>query len=373
VIDVATGRELRTLEDHESSVFRGAFSMDGHTLSTATAEWFVYLWDLTTGKRLRKFSVWEEPERMPPGLTSKSSWSYGFALAPDGRLLAIGQQGGKVLLVETTTGKIIRRLTWSDRGVPALAFSADGRTLAGGGWVGPSILLWEVAMGRERHRLARHQGRIFSLTFSGDGKTLVSGGEDTTALVWDLTGRLDGREPPRDRLSAGELDACWTDLAAADAAVGYRAIRHLAAAPAQAVPYLGKLLSPVQPMDQGRLERLIADLGSDQFAAREKATKELEAAGELAEPLLQKALEAKPDLEMRRRVERLLEKLKRDEWEPSLDRLRTLRALEVLERIGTSEAKQVLRGLAQGAPEARLTRDAQAALQRLARRPAPEP
>jgi hypothetical protein len=190
---------------------------------------------------------------MPPGLLSKSSWSYGFTLAPDGRLLAIGQQVGKVLLVETATGKVNRRWTWSGRGVPALAFSADGRTLAGSDWVGPSILLWEVATGRERHRLTRHQGRIFSLTFSGNGKTLVSGGEDTTSLVWDLTGRLDGREPPRDRLSAGELDACWTDLAAADAAVGYRAIQHLAAAPAQAVPYIGKLLSPVRPVEKDPL------------------------------------------------------------------------------------------------------------------------
>jgi WD40 repeat protein len=43
VIDVPTGKELRTLEDHESSVFWGAFSTDGRTLFTATAEWIVHL------------------------------------------------------------------------------------------------------------------------------------------------------------------------------------------------------------------------------------------------------------------------------------------------------------------------------------------
>jgi hypothetical protein len=44
----------------------------------------------------------------------------------------------------------------------------------------------------------------------------------------------------------------------------------------------------------------------------------------------------------------------------------------VLERIGTPSACQMLEGLAKGAPEARLTRDARASLDRLAKRPAPK-
>jgi len=47
--------------------------------------------------------------------------------------------------------------------------------------------------------------------------------------------------------------------------------------------------------------------------------------------------------------------------------LLTLRGLEVLEHIATPEAKQVLQKLAAGAPDARLTREAKAALQRLER------
>jgi hypothetical protein len=55
------------------------------------------------------------------------------------------------------------------------------------------------------------------------------------------------------------------------------------------------------------------------------------------------------------------------------DRLRELRALEVLERLGTPEARQVLKALADGAPAARLTREARSALDRLARQPATAP
>jgi hypothetical protein len=63
---------------------------------------------------------------------------------------------------------------------------------------------------------------------------------------------------------------------------------------------------------------------------------------------------------------KLLEKL--DQWILSGDTLRTWRALEVLEQVGTPEARQVLEKLAQGAPGTRPTEEARAALQRLARR-----
>ena len=95
----------------------------------------------------------------------------------------------------------------------------------------------------------------------------------------------------------------------------------------------------------------------------------LERLGEDAESSLRRALADKPSLESRRRVERLLERLV---IAPVNDpaRLRELRAVEVLEHINTVEARRVLAALAKGTPEARLTREAQASLDRLAKRPA---
>src|SRR5579883_2555091 len=107
------------------------------------------------------------------------------------------------------------------------------------------------------------------------------------------------------------------------------------------------------PADEKRLQQWIADLDSDQFAVREKATSELEKLGAAAVGTMQKALEAKPALETRRRLEQLIDKQEREEWPASGERLRIWRALEVLERIGTPEAREVLTTLANGAPGAR--------------------
>ena len=70
--------------------------------------------------------------------------------------------------------------------------------------------------------------------------------------------------------------------------------------------------------------------------------------------------------EAARRLDALLTQAANVEPSPAL--LRGLRAIAVLEQIGTPEAKQLLLNLAAGAPEARLTREAKAALGRLVRR-----
>jgi hypothetical protein len=92
---------------------------------------------------------------------------------------------------------------------------------------------------------------------------------------------------------------------------------------------------------------------------------------EIALPGLREVLKGKPSPEVRRRVEMLVVRL--EQLVPPGPRLRALGALEVLEAIGTPEARKVLEGLAQGAPEARLTQEAKASLLRLDHRIATNP
>jgi hypothetical protein len=189
-------------------------------------------------------------------------------------------------------------------------------------------------------------------------------------LTWDalnLTGGASAAGEPSDK----ELDALWADLAGGDATRAYRAIRALVAAPEQSIPFLRRHVRPAATPDPKHLARLIADLDADAFAVREEATRALEDLGPPARPALRRALEARPSAEVRQRIERLLERPEGSALPAG--ELGTWRALEVLEHIGTAEARRVLEKLAAGDAGARPTEGAKAALQRLAKREAGKP
>jgi hypothetical protein len=131
------------------------------------------------------------------------------------------------------------------------------------------------------------------------------------------------------------------------------------------VAWIKGQLKPVAPLDPKRMDELIGQLDHEQFKVRQKATTELLHLGERLVPALDKALAGNPALETSLRVQDLRKRL------TSLvikgQRLQAFRAVEVLERIGTPPAREVLQGLADGAPGALVTAQARAALERLAR------
>jgi hypothetical protein len=140
-------------------------------------------------------------------------------------------------------------------------------------------------------------------------------------------------------------------------------MRKLMTAPSETVAHLRQHIQPVPGPDAKRLTSLIADLDSETFVTRDMGMKELTKIGDLAGPALREALEKSPSAEVRRRIEQLLGKL--ENIGASGERLRQARAVEVLERIGTSEAREMLGKLAEGAPGAWLTREAKASFERL--------
>jgi WD40 repeat protein len=349
------------------------FSPDGHCLAGAGPGWQLCLWDVATGTLL-----WEVPAQVGQAIER-------FAFSPNGRVLATIHADHTVNLYEVVSGAKRARLGEADpnhhrvyltdgsrsgadlvqmrRDAPVcLAFSPDGRYLATAQHT-PETSLWDLRDGRKVGQLAGHQGGVVSLLFAPDGKHLFSGGTDTTALTWDLT-RLALPEPTHAaELPAPALDALWADLASKDATRAFDAIRKLSSSPDQAVPLLKDRLRPATPADPQRLAHLLADLGSDRFELRRQAQSELEELGELAEPALRKALAGTPSLDLRQRLERLLDNLSGPVH--LAGQVRDLRAVELLELLGSPEARQLLQVLAGGAPEARLTREARSAVRRL--------
>ena len=347
------------------------FSPDGRYLAGAGLTRQLCLWDVTTGALL-----WQLPPESGVAIERFAFSANSLCLAtinadrtvtlyesvsgePRGRL---GEAGTKKRTVHLTSA--ISDFMQMRRDIPVcLAFSSDGRYLATAKDT-PEIHLWDVLAGRELGQLEGHEGGVVSLLFSPDGKRLFSGGSDTTALTWDLT-RLTGarRASPgaAPKLNPEDMDALWTDLAGKDATRAFDALRKLSASPEQAVTRIRERVRPAAAPDPKRLAQLPADLDSGQVASRRQAESELEGLGDLAEPALRKALEGDPPLVLRRRVERLLDKLNMSTAEQTRD----LRAVELLEWMGSSDARQVLLSLADGVPGTRLTRVARGVVERM--------
>lgn len=387
IFDIATGNELRSFGQQSPPAGRlppgkggpgggpggfasrsaqtpaPVFSPSGKLLVLSlTNKATVY--EIATGRQLCQLTA-EKSQRLAE-----------VAISPDDRTVVLDGGDGLLTLFEVATGKERARLgnqvavppppfpLRSSTAVRAsrLDFSPNGKLLLRAD--GASVRLWDVAAGQEVGELEGHSNDILTLTFSPNGQTLATGSLDATVLIWDAA-LLGAKLKPPAELPAEAVPERWAALAGDDGTKAFAAINDLAGAPKQALPFLKERLKPVS-LDAKQIEKLIADLNSDNFATREQATEELKKLGSLVESVLRKALEGDLPPEARRRVNALLEEMPTEKVLSAED-LRGVRGVEVLERLGTVEAKELLKTLAGGLPTAPTTVAAKAALERARR------
>jgi WD40 repeat protein len=362
--DVASAKEKASLTEHTGPVRAIAFSPNSKVLASASFDGSVILWDAGTLKKQRRIEAHEAGVQC-------------LAYSPTSRVFATadrptsGLVRPEIKVWDLDTGRQLTRFENVVSRVLSVDFSPDGRMLAvGGGNFSQSgeVKLIERYSGKERANFTGHKEWVECVRFSPDGRMLLSGGGFTLDApgelrVWHLADLHPARAPAT--LTAKEAESLWQDLASADAGVAYRAIWALASAPERSVALLKDRAEPTAHVDEKQVEALIKELDSDRFTVRERATKGLEALGEAAESVMQKTLKGNPALEVRRRLENLLEKLP-----IGPKQLQMLRATETLEQIGSADARRVLEHLAKGMPDTRLTIEAQASLERLKARDA---
>jgi dipeptidyl aminopeptidase/acylaminoacyl peptidase len=422
-VDLATGKLVRSFGSHQTPIGSFAVANDGTTLAGIVGR-HIHLWNTATGKERASF-VWREqipkeqldifgPPR-PPVLAFSpngkiiaargyrqaaaelrvasitlweaasgkarhciewkfppTAWAGGgypggasaifddnggsLAISPDGKTLALGH-GDTIRLWDIAENREIRRVGGQVQSEFA-TFSPDGKLLAARGKDG-SVFLWDVPTGTVL-RPIKTPARITCFRFSPDGRTLATGSDDTSVLLWDLTQLLTASKIARPN---DAFDALWSDLASDDASKAGKAILALGQGGADSVAELKKRLEPIAPADPKLMRKLLTDLDSEQFSVREKARWELELLGDLALPVLREYAGKRLTLEAQRRVEALLEK--RTGLVQESEVLRSLRAIEALEQIGSPAARGVLDSLAEGLPEHRVTVSAREAAIRL--------
>ncbi|GIW78204.1 MAG: hypothetical protein KatS3mg105_0011 [Gemmatales bacterium] len=341
------GKLQHVLKGHNQPASAVAYSTDGRLLASAAANSVILLWDCKTGKLLKQIGECGDPACL--------------AFSPNQDHLAAAGRDGLIALYDVANGKVLAYLEGHDQPVLSLAYSPNGKTLISGGQDG-YVRLWETVSGREVLRFKGHTGSVNWVGFAPSGRTVYSGGDDTTVLAWDITQTSETAAAPID------LHGLWKELASLDGAPAYRAAWSFVKRPEESVPFMREHLQMYIGVDAGRIADLIDKLNDDNFMVRERASEELERLGQLASPALQQTLSKTRSLEVLRRIERILEKQKAPEITWPQQRLRVLRAIDVLEKIGTLEARQVLDRLAKGAPEVALMNEAKASLKRLSER-----
>jgi RNA polymerase sigma factor (sigma-70 family) len=182
--EVATGKELRRFaisHDIQQSISALAFSPDGKTIASAAhRDPRLRLWQTATGKELTTFP------KIGADIVS-------IAFAPDGKTVAAAADN--IYLYDPATGKERFQLERRARG---LAFSRDGSVLTGA--VSGAIYRWDVAEGWQLTPAAAQDSAVEQIVVVGDGRSLFTIDHDGNLLVWDIA----GGKPPR-RI-AGEID-----------------------------------------------------------------------------------------------------------------------------------------------------------------------
>src|SRR5262249_17421947 len=155
------------------------FAPDGKTVVTANGwQLQLTLWDVATGKALRRF----EAKAIRAGGPS-------IAFSPDGKTLLAAGKNNTAYLWEVASGKLRPKFSLPmHQGTSGwAAFSADARTLAycAAPFEG-TMRLHDVPSGREVARLQGHLAPVTTFVFLPDGRHLLSGSKDTTMLLWHV-------------------------------------------------------------------------------------------------------------------------------------------------------------------------------------------
>jgi WD40 repeat protein len=355
-------------------------------------------WDAISGKVVKQvpLPIGQEPAWSPNGKTAAylgqdgvtvldmtmgqtlahipGQWVGNLAISPDGSLLAARNQQSaanspSIVIWETVSGKKVAELAAG----PAhnCFLSGDNRTVVT--MDEKSIRVWDLATRREKHQVALSKtsssvnpnqfGMRATAHLTPDGRRLLTPESDGTLLIWDLSPAFPSQISESKSIEPERIAGWWTDLAQADPAVAYAAVWKLTEAPESAVGLFQKQMKPAVDADFEKVRKLVKELDDDRFEVRDKASRELEKMGALIQPALRHFLEAQPPPEVRRRLEILVQNSSGANQSPEL--LRQLRAVGILERIGSKGARQVLATLATGVPYAPETQAAKTALERL--------
>ncbi|MGE3804822.1 MAG: PQQ-binding-like beta-propeller repeat protein [Gemmataceae bacterium] len=360
------------------------FAADGKSL-VGVVNGEVVCWDASTGKERTRLPG------MPPYQCA--------ALAPDGKTFARARKVHFHIALGAPDDEKPRVLEGHSAPIRTLAYDSSGRFLLSGGddwtlrwWQGArevrchhlhgevtclaisdqlvavggedgAILIIEVASGKQIDTLVADAAGLCAVSLSSDSRLLMAAYKDRDVRLWDLASTTAQVQTEPD------FDDLWSSLEKDDAVAAYRALAVLQASPRKSVAFLTTRLQPSKDATQDRIYALVDKLDDEDFEVRERASVELAKLGASAVSALEDMRRQPGSLEAQRRIDRLLDTIKERPPPPPLflqgDDLRNVRAVHLLERIGSPEARSLLERLASGSRGDHITRAARVARERM--------
>jgi WD40 repeat protein len=203
---------------HNDRVQSLAFSPDGSVLATGDC-YGIILWDFATGRALGDpLTAADFPQLEQE--TGDSVCPESLAFSPDGRILAVGDFWGTILLWDVATGEPIgvplgsRDQLDYPNSINSVAFNRNGNMLVSGAADG-FLSFWDPATATpfaEPVRVSDYG--IENVAFSPDGRFLVASDIRNSVQIWDTeTGELLNELPDAGSILAfgpwGSLATAW--------------------------------------------------------------------------------------------------------------------------------------------------------------------
>jgi len=183
--DLATGKELRKMDHHEDWVFQTAFGLDSKRLVTVGRDRAAKLIEVETGRFIENVNLLREP-LMAVTRHPKRDW---VAVGGAERVPYLYRMDRPRAMRIADDSTLIRKFERQDGPITALAISPDGSRLAVGAESG-DVRIYETETGNLVARCSGHEGGIFALQFTNDGANLAAGGFDGTIRFYEMTGKL---------------------------------------------------------------------------------------------------------------------------------------------------------------------------------------
>jgi WD40 repeat protein len=192
IFEIASGRQLRSIQTQDISIYAMAFTPEGRHL--------VVNHSLTNRveSSLRVFRTADGSEVRDVATGPVSA----FAVSRDGRMLAYSNPKGSIVLVETGGWTELRRLDGHQTGASAIAFHPISRYLASTGRDG-AVRIWDSESGKQVNSLGVKKETDSRMVFGSDGMSLVVSSADGKVRVY---GRPESYYLPLNAGQARETD-----------------------------------------------------------------------------------------------------------------------------------------------------------------------